>query len=129
MASQTNEQALEASIEKFLTGTSLEEQRSVQEAVPFSQHHGYRLGQASDFNARYAVDTRFLWQFLEATQIEELARLKERYDNWQTRILDRFDKLAKKIRNSTSPQAGAGYRRCALPSDVSGALSQQFRQG
>ena len=96
MASQTNEQALEASIEKFLTGTSLEEQRSVQEAVPFSQHHGYRLGQANDFSARYAVDTRFLWQFLETTQTEELARLKERYDNWQIRILDRFDKLAKK---------------------------------
>lgn len=96
MVSQTNEQALEASIEKHLTGTCLEEQRGIREQVPFSRHHGYRLGQASDFNARYAVDTRFLWQFLETTQAEELARLKDRYDNWQTRILDRFDKLAKK---------------------------------
>lgn len=96
MVSQTNEQALEASIEKYLTGTCLEEQRGVREPVPFSQHHGYRLGQAADFNARYAVDTRFLWQFLETTQAEELDRLKDRYDNWQTRILDRFDRLAKK---------------------------------
>jgi len=42
------------------------------------------------------VDTQFLWQFLETTQAEELFRLKDRYDNWQSRILDRFDKLAKK---------------------------------
>ncbi|WP_297798249.1 type I restriction endonuclease subunit R [uncultured Marinobacter sp.] len=96
MVSQTNERALEASIEKYLTGTCLEEQRGVREVVPFSQHHGYRLGQAGDFNARYAVDTRFLLQFLENTQEEEITRLKDRYDNWQTRILDRFDKLAKK---------------------------------
>jgi type I restriction enzyme R subunit len=96
MVSQTNERALEASIEKHLTGTCLEEQRGVREVVPFSHHHGYRLGQAGDFNARYAVDTRFLLQFLENTQDEEITRLKDRYDNWQTRILDRFDKLAKK---------------------------------
>lgn len=96
MVSQTNEQALEASIEKYLTGTSLEEQRGIQEQVPFSQHHGYRQGLAADFNARYAVDPRFLWQFLETTQGEQLDRLKERYDQWQTRILDRFDRLAKK---------------------------------
>jgi type I restriction enzyme R subunit len=96
MVSQTNERALEASIEKYLTGTCLEEQRGVREVVPFSQHHGYWLGQAGDFNARYAVDTRFLLQFLENTQEEEITRLKDRYNNWQTRILDRFDKLAKK---------------------------------
>lgn len=96
MVSQTNERALEASIEKYLTGTCLEEQRGVREVVPFSHHHGYRLGQAGDFNARYAVDTLFLLQFLENTQDEEITRLKDRYDNWQTRILDRFDKLAKK---------------------------------
>ncbi|WP_428399540.1 type I restriction endonuclease subunit R [Marinobacter salarius] len=96
MVSQTNERALEASIEKYLTGTCLEEQRGVREVVPFSHHHGYRLGQSGDFNARYALDTRFLLQFLENTQDEEITRLKDRYDNWQTRILDRFDKLAKK---------------------------------
>ncbi|WP_430416835.1 type I restriction endonuclease subunit R [Marinobacter adhaerens] len=96
MVSQTNEQALEASIEKFLTGTCLEEQRGIREPVPFSHHHGYQLGQTNTFNARYAVDTQFLWQFLETTQPEELFRLQDRYDNWQSRILDRFDKLAKK---------------------------------
>lgn len=96
MVSQTNEKALEASIEKYLTGTSLEEQRGIDEQVPFSQNHGYRQGLAADFNARYAVDLRFLWQFLETTQAEQLDRLKERYEQWQTRILDRFDRLAKK---------------------------------
>lgn len=96
MVSQTNEQALEAGIEKYLTGTCLEEQRGIREPVPFSPHHGYRLGQPGDFNAFYAVDTGMLCQFLETTQADELNRLKDRYDNWQTRILDRFDRLAKK---------------------------------
>ena len=96
MVSQTNEQALEAGIEKYLTGTCLEEQRGIREPVPFSPHHGYRLGQPGDFNAFYAVDTSMLCQFLETTQADELNRLKDRYDNWQTRILDRFDRLAKK---------------------------------
>ncbi|MDX1756209.1 MAG: hypothetical protein R3175_09140 [Marinobacter sp.] len=64
--------------------------------MPFSQHHGYRQGLAADFNARYAIDLRFLWQFLETAQGEQLDRPKERYEQWQPRILDRFDRLAKK---------------------------------
>ncbi|WP_243667236.1 type I restriction endonuclease subunit R [Pseudomonas brassicae] len=99
MVSKTNEQALEASIEKYLTGTCLEEQavgRNSSVPVPTGLNHGYQLGRAQDFNARYAVDSRCLWQFLEASQGEELERLKQRYDDWDLRILDRFDRLAKK---------------------------------
>ncbi|MEK2656902.1 hypothetical protein AAAC07_17000 [Pseudomonas aeruginosa] len=99
MVSKTNEQALEASIEKYLTGTCLEEQAAIRDNAaeqPFSPHHGYRLGRTQDFNARYAVDTRWLWQFLQDSQGDELERLQQRYDDWDLRILERFDRLAKK---------------------------------
>jgi len=99
MVSKTNEQALEASIEKYLTGTCSEEQLMVREDAaecPFGPNHGYRRGRAQDFNARYAVDTRWLWQFLHDSQPDELERLKQRYDDWDLRILERFDRLAKK---------------------------------
>ncbi|WLG51107.1 type I restriction endonuclease subunit R [Pseudomonas sp. FP1742] len=99
MVSKTNEQALEASIEKHLTGTCLEEQVMVRDGAaerPFDPNHGYWLGRAQDFNARYAVDTRWLWKFLHDSQADELERLKQRYDDWDLRILERFDRLAKK---------------------------------
>lgn len=99
MVSKTNEQALEASIEKYLTGTCLEELAAIRDSaaqVSVGSNHGYQLGRASDFNARYAVDSRCLWQFLEASQGDELERLKQRYDDWDLRILERFDRLAKK---------------------------------
>lgn len=56
MVSQTNEQALEASIERQLTGTCLENLKTVADGdVPFSQSHGYQLGYPQNFNARYAL--------------------------------------------------------------------------
>ncbi|WP_277373492.1 DEAD/DEAH box helicase family protein [Pseudomonas sp. AA-38] len=99
MVSKTNERALEASIEKYLTGTCLEELAAVREGAaeqPFSANHGYRLGRAQDFNARYAVDTRVLWQFLQDSQSEALDCLKQRYTDWDLRILERFDRLVSK---------------------------------
>lgn len=99
MVSKTNEQALEASIEKYLTGNCLEEQATIRDGVkelPFDPNHGYQLGRVQDFNARYAVDTRCLWRFLHDSQGDELERLKQRYDDWDLRILERFDRLAKK---------------------------------
>ncbi len=99
MVSQTNEQALEAAIEKFLTGTCLEDQRMVADgasAVPFSRHHGYALGYPQDFNARYAVDNKQFWAFLEATQGDELEKLKKGGADWQQKILERYDRLVKK---------------------------------
>ena len=98
MVSQTNEQALEAAIEKYLTGTCLEERGKVAEGgeVPFSQNHGYQLGSPHDFNAAYAIDTKQFWAFLANTQNDELEKLQKQGDDWQRKILERFDRLVKK---------------------------------
>jgi type I restriction enzyme R subunit len=37
-----------------------------------------------------------LWRFLHDSQSDELERLKQRYDDWDLRILERFDRMAKK---------------------------------
>jgi len=98
MVSQTNEQALESAIEKYLTGTCLEERKAIAEGgeVPFSQNHGYQLGLPDDFNAHYAIDTKRFWVFLENTQNEELEKLQKSGDDWQRKVLERFDRLIKK---------------------------------
>jgi len=98
MVSQTNEQALEAAIEKYLTGRCLEQKNELSEdgGVPFSQNHGYQLGLPDDFNAHYAIDTKRFWMFLENTQNEELEKLQKSGDDWQRKVLERFDRLIKK---------------------------------
>ncbi len=97
MVSQTNEQALEAAIEKFLTGTCLEEKKEVKDGdVPFSQNHGYKLGYPKDFIAQYAIDEKFFWQFLQNTQADELEKLQKSGSDWQRKVLERFDRMAKK---------------------------------
>lgn len=79
MVSKTNEEALETLITQHLTT----QQRYV-EGVP------------SDFNKTYGVDTKLFWQFLERTQGEELEKLKRAGDDWQRKVLERFDRLVKK---------------------------------
>lgn len=96
MVSQTNEQALEAAIEKYLTGTCLEEKKSVSEDLPFGPNHGYELGIPSDFKARYALDSVRFWRFLETTQEEELHKLRKMGGDWRLKVLERFDRLIKK---------------------------------
>jgi len=98
MVSKTSEKELEIAIEKQLTGTCLEMQQAVTEgsAVPFTQHHGYQLGLPQDFNARYALDTKRFWAFLEQTQHEELEKLQKHGGDWQLKVLERFDRLIKK---------------------------------
>ncbi|MCP4117002.1 MAG: type I restriction endonuclease subunit R [Desulfobacteraceae bacterium] len=107
MVSQTNEQALEAAIEKQLTGMCLEELRTgsastgeIREpALPFGNHHGYELGFARDFNAQYAMDETRFWTFLEKTQGKELEKLQRQSassDEWRRKILERFDRLIRK---------------------------------
>ncbi|EGU0150180.1 type I restriction endonuclease subunit R [Vibrio parahaemolyticus] len=101
MVSNTNEQALEASIEKALTGHCLEDQKigiSDDPVTPYGvQHCGYLSGFPSDFNMQYALDTRFFWQFLEDSQEQELAKLKKNNPgDWQRKILERYDRLIKK---------------------------------
>ena len=72
MPSQTNEQALEAAIEKQLTGTCLEDlkkQVSADNTVNernelYRSGNGYYIGYANDFNAKYAIDEVRFWHFL-----------------------------------------------------------------
>jgi type I restriction enzyme R subunit len=98
MVSQTNEQALEAAIEKHLTGTCLEDLKAgVQEAVPDYNNALYRLGYPSDFDMHYAIDTKFFWLFLQNTQEQEINKLKKNSPNdWERKVLERFDRLIKK---------------------------------
>lgn len=103
MPSQTNEAALEAAIEKKLTGSTLEEHLQPISSVPsfeerrplYRSGQGYYLGLPGDFNARYAVDTVRLWDFLETTQQDELAKLQKQSD-WKLKILERLDRMLKK---------------------------------
>lgn len=100
MLSQTNEQALEASIEKQLCGTCLEEITGIKEALAerpelYRAGNGYYIGFAADFNIRFAVDETRLWSFLQNTQPDELAKLQKQSD-WKLKILERLDKMIKK---------------------------------
>ncbi len=106
MVSKTNEQALEAAIEKKLTGTCLEElkaapgdENKVEESqVPFSFHHGYVLGYSKNFKPKFAVDEKQFWCFLETTQKKELAKLSRNTRDkaeWQRKILERLDRMIK----------------------------------
>jgi len=98
MVSETNEQALESAIEKHLTGTSLEEIKGgIKDPVGQYYSQNYQSAQASDFNAQYAIDTHHFWSFLNKTQAKQLDKLKANSPNdWQRKILDRFDKMIKK---------------------------------
>lgn len=77
MVSQTNEAALETHIEKALA------------------KDGYCIGNPADFDREFAIDGKLFWQFLEATQPKELAKLKDR-PNWQRLLLERLNKKIKK---------------------------------
>lgn len=96
MTSKTNEEALETSIEKKLTGVTSEDLKSDinEERAPYGGL-GYFVGLPSDYNAQYAIDEARFWDFLEKTQPEELEKLKKQSD-WKIKILDRLDKLIKK---------------------------------
>jgi type I restriction enzyme R subunit len=102
MPSQTNEQALEAAIEKSLTGTNLEALKTLEgilaedpEKYTTAASSGYYIGLASNFNAKYALDEKRFWHFLEETQSEELEKLK-RSSDWKLKVLERFDRMVKK---------------------------------
>jgi len=77
MVSQTNEAALETHIENALA------------------RDGYLVGNPADFDREFAIDSKLFWQFLEATQPQELAKLKDR-PNWQRLLLERLNKKIKK---------------------------------
>ncbi|WP_194865149.1 type I restriction endonuclease subunit R [Alloalcanivorax profundimaris] len=102
MVSQTNELALEAAIEQTLTGLNTEavKQAGAIRETPANDlvaNNGFRLGLPTDFNARYAIDERYFWRFLEQTQEKELAKLKKHNpSDWQRKLLERYDRLIKK---------------------------------
>ncbi len=94
MVSNTKEIALEQAIQRFLTGHTSEE--LAEAPRPFGVGP-YRVGRPGDFDAKYAIDTSFFWQFLEASQAKELGKLRDRNPgDWQAKILERFDRLIKK---------------------------------
>ncbi len=100
MKSQTNEQALEAAIEKALTGTCQEEKNLGHNLVAEPQEiyrggNGFYIGNSNDFNAQFALDEIRFWHFLENTQKEELDKLK-RTSDWKLKIVERLDRLIKK---------------------------------
>ncbi len=103
MYSQTNEQALEAAIEKHLTGACLEElkiqgnngQAVAEHNALYQTGKGYFIGQPSNFNSQFALDEQLFWNFLENTQKEELEKIQKQSD-WKLKILNRFDRMIKK---------------------------------
>lgn len=98
MTSQTNEQALERSIEKHLTGTCQEElKQGIQEPTPSYGTHNrlFYVGSNRDFNKEYAIDEKRFWDFLESTQADELDKLK-RDPQYKLKIVQRLDKMIKK---------------------------------
>ena len=95
MVSQTNEQALESAIEKSLAGISSEALKAGEQAT--NQGAGFKIGQPSDFNMQFSIDENIFWQFLQKTKEDELDKIKRNNPNdWQRKLLERFDRLIKK---------------------------------
>jgi type I restriction enzyme R subunit len=99
MVSQTNEQALEAAIEKALTGSVSEEMKASNAVSEPDEHYragnSFYMGNSDDFNAQFAIDETRFWHFLESTQEEELEKLK-RSSDYKLKILHRYDRMVKK---------------------------------
>ena len=100
MASKMNEAALEAGIEKALTGSCLEELSggvniAAEPKEIYRGGNGFYIGNSSEYNAQYALDETRFWHFLESTQKEELDKLKRTAD-WKLKILERLDRMIKK---------------------------------
>jgi type I restriction enzyme R subunit len=96
MPSQTTEAALEACIERALTGDQPALAGPVLRDVSTEQGgNGWKRGKPGDFNADFAVDEAMLWQFLESTQAKELAKLHHKPD-WKRQVLERLHRKLKK---------------------------------
>jgi type I restriction enzyme, R subunit len=102
MVSQTNEQALEDCIEQALTSQAGSGQQNAEHSsqvgeadLLYAKADQYMSGNPVDFNARYAIDERLFWEFLEKTHEEELAKLK-RYSDYRQKIIDRYDNIVKR---------------------------------
>jgi len=101
MVSQTNEQALEAAIQLALTGQRIEDVKNSGIAETPADYvvasNGFKLGLPNDFSMQFALDEKFFWQFLQHTQKDELEKIERNSPNdWQRKIIERFDRLIKK---------------------------------
>ncbi len=90
MYSDTSEHAFERAIEQALTGQTA----GISDVSPHfrsAKHHGkgYVAGNPRDFDRRYAIDKTLFWQFLQTTQPQELAKLKN-LPNWEQLLLERL---------------------------------------
>ncbi|MFM2168745.1 MAG: hypothetical protein RIS79_3116 [Verrucomicrobiota bacterium] len=95
MPSQTTEVALEACIERALTGGMTVADAVRQEPTQDHSGNGWKRGKPGDFNAEFAVDEAMLWQFLEDTQAKELEKLRHKLD-WKRQVLERLHRKLKK---------------------------------
>jgi type I restriction enzyme, R subunit len=101
MPSQTNESALEACIERHLTGgvsvmSSPGDPISDDDGLyQTSKGVGFLRGKSTDFKPEFAIDEAKFWQFLESTQAAELAKLHYKPD-WKRQILERLHRKLKK---------------------------------
>ncbi len=101
MPSQTNEQALEAAIQKRLAGVTEEELKDqhpgniAEAAEPYRSGNGFWLGSHYDYNREYSLDERRFWHFLEETQSEELDKLRDQ-PQWELKIIQRLDRVIKR---------------------------------
>jgi type I restriction enzyme R subunit len=97
MPSQTTEAALEACIERALTGSVSVAAKEVVLQDPEADYggNGWKRGKPGDFNAEFAVDEAILWSFLESTQAKELAKLHHKPD-WKRQVLERLHRKLKK---------------------------------
>jgi len=81
--SQTNEQALEAAIQETPSGTTIEMIKAqnpsaniAEESEQYPLGKGYYIGDPDDFDAKYPIDKRRFWNFLEETQQKEQEKLQ-----------------------------------------------------
>ena len=100
MSTNTKESALEACIERYLTGgvSVLPSPGSMSDDVGVYQTTkgaGYLRGKSTDFKPEFAIDEAKFWQFLESTQAAELAKLLYKPD-WKRQILERLHRKLKK---------------------------------
>jgi type I restriction enzyme R subunit len=97
MPSQTNEAALEACIERALTGgvTLPAKNAALNEPVADYGGNDWKRGKTSDYNAEFALDEAMLWRFLEGTQAKELAKLHHKPD-WKRQVVERLHRKLKK---------------------------------
>ncbi|MEY4244135.1 MAG: hypothetical protein RLZZ245_1720 [Verrucomicrobiota bacterium] len=101
MSTNTKESALEACIERHLTGGvsvmpspggPMSDDVGVYQT---SKGAGYQRGKSTDFNSEFAIDEAKFWQFLESTQATELTKLHYKPD-WKRQILERLHRKLKK---------------------------------